>query len=437
MPDGSLASRGRLNEPWGIAVDAGAIYFAEDVPGAEQGAIRRVGLEDGRVSTLRTDIATDSAVVGMLGNTLVVNESLADPVRVDVTTGERHTLFPTTNGRRGEFRAVATDGVSVVLLRRRHSIWRLDRNDLSPLHIAGRDADGTPRGSVGGDDGPATQADLGFVEDAVLAPDGHVYISHSGVRTDGFRIRRVDAVSGIITTVVGPGTVVEGEHAGTPRVRPGPMTMMPDGSLVFADRAVRLLRYDPKTSRVTVVAGGPRGRGGDGGSVRFERIWDLAASPDGGLLVFDYGANRIRHLHPNGDVRTIAGNDDRLYGHSRWQIEWVTAPPPDNELCTNRMDRPAVTVMPSNDDGEPVDGVLVRLYRVSDFEAPVVHEPRPVASGAAVDGGRVTLEAPTSDDYIAVAAFPGFTPVSRSVTLSAGCRGELPLLMRPVTGPTP
>ena len=92
MPDGSLASRGRLNEPWGIAVDAGAIYFAEDVPGAEQGAIRRVGLDDGRVSTLRTDIATDSAIVGMLGNTLVVNESLADPVRIDVTTGERRSL---------------------------------------------------------------------------------------------------------------------------------------------------------------------------------------------------------------------------------------------------------------------------------------------------------------------------------------------------------
>jgi hypothetical protein len=272
------------------------------------------------------------------------------------------------------------------------------------------------------------------VEDAVIDRDGHVYVSHSGVRADGFRIRRVDAVTGIITTVVGPGTTVVGDDVGMRRVRPGQMVIMPDGSLVFADGATRVLRYDRKTSAVTVVAGGQRRSGGDGASARFERIWDLAVSPDGGLLVLDYGANRIRHIGASGRVRTLAGNDDRLYGHFRESNEWVTEPPPDNEQCSNRLDGPVLTVVTSDDAGGPVDGVLVRLYRIDDFQAPLTHEPRPVDAGSAAGGGRVTLQAPAGETYIVVAAFPGFSPVSRSVTLSAGCRGELPLLMRPLTG---
>jgi hypothetical protein len=101
------------------------------------------------------------------------------------------------------------------------------------------------------------------------------------------------------------------------------------------------------------------------------------------------------------------------------------------------MDSPIVTFVIRDDAGEPVDGVLVRFYRVDDFQSSVAHEPRPVAAGSAADGGRVTLQAPIGDDYIVVAAFPGFTPVSRSFTLSAGCRGELPLVMRPVTERAP
>jgi hypothetical protein len=196
---------------------------------------------------------------------------------------------------------------------------------------------------------------------------------------------------------------------------------------------MRVLRYDPKTSAVTVVAGVRRRIGVDGGSTRFERIWDLAVSPDGGLLVFDYGANRIRHIDTNGRIRTVAGNDDRLYGHFRESNEWATEPPPDNEQCSNRLDGPVMAVVASDDAGGPVDGVLVRLYRIDDFQSPVAHEPRPVAAGSTAAGGRVSLEAPTGGSYIVVAAFPGFTPVSRTVTLSAGCRGEVPLLMRPVT----
>jgi hypothetical protein len=240
------------------------------------------------------------------------------------------------------------------------------------------------------------------------------------VRADSFRIRRVDGVTGIITTVVGPGTIVEGDGAGSLRVRPGPMTMMPDGSLVFVDRATRVLRYDPKSSKVTLVAGGPRGRGADGVSTRFERIWDLAVSPDGGLLVFDYGANRIRHLDPSGRVRTIAGNDDRLYGHSRWSIEWVTEPPPDDERCTNSMDRPVVTVVARDAAGGPVDGVLVRLYRIDDFQAPVAFEPRPVGAGSTAAGGRVTLQAPIGDSYIVVCGISWLHP--RLAQRDAQCR---------------
>ena len=58
---------------------------------------------------------------------------------------------------------------------------------------------GTGEGGFGGDGGPATAAQLGFPSDVALDGAGNLFIASGG------RVRRVDAATGIITTVAGTG----------------------------------------------------------------------------------------------------------------------------------------------------------------------------------------------------------------------------------------
>ena len=65
---------------------------------------------------------------------------------------------------------------------------------------------------TGGDGGPATKAFLNLSSSAEYDAAGNLYISEEGAR----RIRRVDAVTGIITTIAGtagkPGYAGDGDE---------------------------------------------------------------------------------------------------------------------------------------------------------------------------------------------------------------------------------
>ncbi|MEZ6059117.1 MAG: hypothetical protein R3C19_02025 [Planctomycetaceae bacterium] len=60
---------------------------------------------------------------------------------------------------------------------------------------------GTGTGGFGGDNGPATDALLNFPVDLAFANDGSLFVSDH----ENHRIRRIDGDTGIITTAVGTG----------------------------------------------------------------------------------------------------------------------------------------------------------------------------------------------------------------------------------------
>ncbi|HTK21154.1 MAG TPA: hypothetical protein VL442_16640 [Mucilaginibacter sp.] len=118
-----------------------------------------------------------------------------------------------------------------------------------------------------GDGGPATQASFSNAFHIVCDDQGNLYISD----LSNSRIRRVDSKTGIVQTIAGTGLTDfngDGHTALTTNLYiPFGIAMDKEGNLIFSDQAGLLLRkLNMKTQIITTIAGnGNRGYGGDGG----------------------------------------------------------------------------------------------------------------------------------------------------------------------------
>ena len=164
-----------------------------------------------------------------------------------------------------------------------------------------------------GDGRPAASASLDRPFGVTFAPDGALLIAdrvHS-------RIRRVDPVTGVITTIVGTREgyrnevpADQGELGGPIRVRVEPAS----GDLLIADREQHLVRrVSAATGILTRIAGSPStaGGSGDGGSAASALLnGPTDAFPDatGGTLIADRLNHRVRRIDPLGNIDTVAGS---------------------------------------------------------------------------------------------------------------------------------
>ncbi|HXB53362.1 MAG TPA: hypothetical protein VN461_01170 [Vicinamibacteria bacterium] len=146
-----------------------------------------------------------------------------------------------------------------------------------------------------------------------LDRSGNVFVADEA----GGRIRRIDAVSGIITTVAGtrpPGEQMDaGAAAEGPLLRPAGVALDDAGNLYIVDRgAQRLLRLDAKTGSIDTLAGdGFPGESGDGGpalKARLSSPQGVAVDDAGSLYIADRGNHRIRKISANRTISTVAGN---------------------------------------------------------------------------------------------------------------------------------
>jgi glucose/arabinose dehydrogenase len=92
---------------------------------------------------------------------------------------------------------------------------------------------------------------------------------------------------------------------------------LPDGGFLIADAAAARVRRVSATGIITTVAGnGTRGFSGDGGSATAAQIFDpngLAVMPDGGFLIAD-GDYVVRRVFPDGTITTVAGGTPGFSG---------------------------------------------------------------------------------------------------------------------------
>jgi DNA-binding beta-propeller fold protein YncE len=165
-----------------------------------------------------------------------------------------------------------------------------------------------------GDGGPAADATLDNPAGVATADDGTVYVSDTGNHCVRF-VR--DAT---IETLVGDGTAGMDDGAGHVRLN-RPQHVRVDAErhrLLVADSGNHVVRaIDLGTHEVTIVAGtGEDGSDGDGGpatSARLSQPYGVAVDLDGGLLIADLGANRLRRVAPDGTIDTIAGTGDKAF----------------------------------------------------------------------------------------------------------------------------
>jgi streptogramin lyase len=171
---------------------------------------------------------------------------------------------------------------------------------------------GTGELGFGGDGGPATKAQLNIPHSIALDKDDNLYIADIG----NHRIRRVEAKTGIISTIAGNGErkpPVAGQPAGgKPMI--GPRALFIDGNTLWI--ALReghsVWRMDLASGLLTHVAGtGKKGFSGDGGpaeNATFNGPKGIAVGPDKGIYVVDTENQVIRRIDSaTAIITTVAG----------------------------------------------------------------------------------------------------------------------------------
>ena len=157
-----------------------------------------------------------------------------------------------------------------------------------------------------GDGGPAIAAAFQNPFRVYVDRQNNIYIGEQA------RVRKIDAVTGIISTVVGTGSFdYNGE--GLPALQtnvgnPAAITVDPGGNLWIADQGSRRVRMlSRSTGLVNTVAGtAPNGDGGPAAGATLTYVGGVAIDSSGDLFIGDGGAIR-RVDHATGFISTFAG----------------------------------------------------------------------------------------------------------------------------------
>ena len=313
------AVHGQDLRPGSVVTVAGGSTNGYDGDGTEHAAVA-AGSGDKRKGGALLDLPWGLAIQGP---DLFVAESGNHRVRrIDTNRWVIYTKAGNGNGSLegdGELATNASiNGPAGIVVDQAGNVYVADRGNHHVRIVATNGFINTLAGSIqpgySGDLGIATQAALRNPMDVAVDAEGNVYISDSGNN----RIRRVDA-SGIITTIAGSGErTYDGDDlpAIEAGMSPSGIALDGKGGLLIADtlnHRIRLL--DLLTGIITTLAGtGQRGFYGDGDLAQGARLsspWGVAVSPLGDVFITDSGNNRIRHINmTTGIIETIGGNGE-------------------------------------------------------------------------------------------------------------------------------
>jgi sugar lactone lactonase YvrE len=333
--DGGPGPLAKLNYPQALAVDvSGNVYVSDEV----NQRVRRIDAGTGFITTVAGNGVAGYAgdggpalsaefnypggiAVDNLGG-FVVCDFVNRRIRAIDSAGTITTLsgdgFANNGGVPGPPLGLALDtplGVAVsplgdlyVAEEYNHRVLRLDHlTGLASIYA------GTGVAGSSGDGGPAASAQFSYPKGICLDAAGNLYITDYG----HYRIRKVDAASGIISTVAGNGVTASTGDGGPALAASleGPQAVYVDGvsQLYIATSAgYRIRRVDLSSGIISTFAGnGSNTSSGDGGLATAAGIGivlgGLGMDAVGNFYFSDFGGNRIRRVDSFGFITTVAG----------------------------------------------------------------------------------------------------------------------------------
>jgi sugar lactone lactonase YvrE len=274
--DSSPATAAQLDSPQGLALDtANHLYLAD----THNHRIRRIDLTTGIITT----------IAGTGTPSFSGDSSLATTATLNLPT------------------ALAIDALGNLYLAdtANHRIRSIDAATGIITTLAGTGTQG-----FSGDGAPATQAAIDSPTSLALDPLNHLYLAD----THNHRVRRIDLTTGIITTLAGtdtPGFSGDGAPSTASTLNlPTGLTLDPLGNLYFADtQNHRIRRIDAITGVITTVAGtGTQAyTTGTATTASLDSPHAAIISPTGLLTFADTGNQRIRQRAPDNTLLTVAG----------------------------------------------------------------------------------------------------------------------------------
>src|SRR6267143_711547 len=279
--DGGAATSASLNFPSGVALDAsGNLYIADQY----NHRIRKVAAATGIITTVAGNGSPTFAGDGGAAT----SASLWSPTGVALDASGNLYIADYNNHRIRKV-AAATGIITTVA--------------------------GNGGASFAGDGGAATSASLNYPFGVALDASGNLYIADQS----NYRIREVAAATGIITTEAGngsPGFAGDGGAATSASLSfPRSVALDAGGNLYIADYFnQRIRKVDAASGIITTVAGngGIGAFAGDGGtatSASLNRPSGVALDASGNLSIADSFKQRIRKVDAaSGIITTVAGD---------------------------------------------------------------------------------------------------------------------------------
>lgn len=188
-------------------------------------------------------------------------------------------------------------------------IRKIDKNTGLLITIAGTGA------SVGalGDGGLATAATFNYPTKIIIDDSSNIYVAE----LNRYRVRKISALTGIITTVAGNGQQGYSGDNGLATAAKiygiGSMVFDANGNLILGDVGGNVIRkINKQTGIITTIAGsGIGGYSGDGGlaiNAMIQNPYSMDKDSLGNILFCDSYNHRIRKINTAGIISTIVGN---------------------------------------------------------------------------------------------------------------------------------
>jgi hypothetical protein len=177
---------------------------------------------------------------------------------------------------------------------------------------------GTGVAGYTGDGGAGTSADLSWPAGLALdASERFLYIGD----VDNARVRKLDLFIGTISTVAGNGSFIDGGDGGPASAASFSLqdiAMDLTGNLLIAT-TYTIRRVNASTGIITTIAGGGGNYPGDGGDAalaRFDQIACIAVGAAGDIYLSQYSHSVRKIDHMTGVLSLLAGSSSNSFGYT-------------------------------------------------------------------------------------------------------------------------